>query len=713
MPSVRNSEGKLLDARPDRPDLRDRIYQPRLLTPPSTFPNLDHIKQYLTAYTEEYELILDQGEEGACTGFGLAALINYLFFHQAKVREKETGQKVDKIARVSPWMLYSLARRYDEWPGEDYEGSSCRGAMKGWFHHGVCKEDYWPVPPGTSPRKSRRKKGRKSARGAVEPWQADAAERPLGVYYRISVDSISDMQSAIAEVGAIYVSAEVHAGWSAVKKSASLPTIAWPPTKKGDTGGHAFALVGYDETGFIVQNSWGRKWGYLGFARLIYEDWLLHGDDAWVAVMGVPVKGESSNLLLSSTRVVGRLAPNLSRGLANGATAAAAAAPIKGGWSLQESVEHALVIGHRGLPERVTISEATVSEAVEKVVYDRPSEWLASLPAKAAKRIVVYVHGGLNDLDTGIARTSILGPYLQKNGIYPVFAIWQSGLLESVHDIVRSAAESIVPGRRDRGIFDEVMETIADGTDYLIEQVASVPGTAVWNNMKVRCENAAVPDGAVDLLVKGLARLKEQHPNLEIHAIGHSAGSIMIGDMLPLLTRKRLTLDTCSLYAPACTVAFARSTYLKAITAGTLDASSIFIDLLSEKNERDDSVGPYRKSLLYLVSRAFESHKTPILGMEAVWKAKHDGEGIFNDGRGILDPAVVRWRDDWKSAGGLDPFVLSKKEVVTGPQTSQPAGHGCFDNWVDGVSATINRIRREKVGQLLDEPVGSLEYAGG
>ena len=81
------------------------------------------------------------------------------------------------------------------------------------------------------------------------------------------------------------------------------------------------------DNGFIVQNSWGGTWGYLGFARLTYADWLANGVDAWVAVMGVPVKGASSNLLLSSTRLVGRLAPNLARGLANGATAAAAAQP--------------------------------------------------------------------------------------------------------------------------------------------------------------------------------------------------------------------------------------------------------------------------------------------------------------------------------------------------------------------------------------------------
>ena len=45
-----------------------------------------------------------------------------------------------RAARVSPRMLYELARRYDEWPGEAYEGSSARGAIKAWAKHGVCLE---------------------------------------------------------------------------------------------------------------------------------------------------------------------------------------------------------------------------------------------------------------------------------------------------------------------------------------------------------------------------------------------------------------------------------------------------------------------------------------------------------------------------------------------------------------------------------------------
>jgi hypothetical protein len=42
-------------------------------------------------------------------------------------------------------MLYSMARRYDEFPGDaDADtGSSLRGAMKGWYKHGVCSDRLW------------------------------------------------------------------------------------------------------------------------------------------------------------------------------------------------------------------------------------------------------------------------------------------------------------------------------------------------------------------------------------------------------------------------------------------------------------------------------------------------------------------------------------------------------------------------------------------
>ena len=118
---------RTLDARPDTTDFRDTMYVPTLTEVPTHIPLGDYL---------DYDVpILDQGREGACTGYGLATVANYL-----QLRRRVIPDKVP----VSPRMLYTMARRYDEWPGEDYEGSSARGAMKGWHKHGVCREDLYP-----------------------------------------------------------------------------------------------------------------------------------------------------------------------------------------------------------------------------------------------------------------------------------------------------------------------------------------------------------------------------------------------------------------------------------------------------------------------------------------------------------------------------------------------------------------------------------------
>ncbi len=106
--------GYLLNAVEDAPDFRDFPYQPALL----------QLKDEIEPPKDR--LVLDQGREGACTGFGLAAVINLLLARKKSKR------------RVSARMLYEMAQKYDEWKGEDYSGSSCRGAIRGWHSMGVC-----------------------------------------------------------------------------------------------------------------------------------------------------------------------------------------------------------------------------------------------------------------------------------------------------------------------------------------------------------------------------------------------------------------------------------------------------------------------------------------------------------------------------------------------------------------------------------------------
>ncbi|MFY9479865.1 MAG: C1 family peptidase [Aquabacterium sp.] len=185
-----------------------------------------------------------------------------------------------KVASVSPRMLYNFARRYDEYDGEDDDGSSCRGALKGWFNHGVCLEADWPYSDASPTPKY--------------GYAKRAAAHTLGVYFRVDLGFITDLQAAIQEVGAVYVSAFTHDGWSEIPHQAkspanhaALPVIPFDG-RPSETDGHAFALWGFNAQGFAIQNPWGTGWGVGGFAILTYGDWLANAMDAWVVAMGVP-----------------------------------------------------------------------------------------------------------------------------------------------------------------------------------------------------------------------------------------------------------------------------------------------------------------------------------------------------------------------------------------------------------------------------------------
>lgn len=184
MPSAKaGGTQRLLNARPDGLDFRDKMYVPTLVEVPT---NRD-----LNKYRKVGVPILDQGQEGACTGFGLATVAHYLLITRKIVSDKR---------RISPYMLYDMARRYDEWAGEDYEGSSCRGAMKGWYKHGVCSLETWS-------------RSSIKIQALSHDIVANAASRPLGAYYRVNHKDLVAMHTAITETGVLFASANVHTGW--------------------------------------------------------------------------------------------------------------------------------------------------------------------------------------------------------------------------------------------------------------------------------------------------------------------------------------------------------------------------------------------------------------------------------------------------------------------------------------------------------------------
>jgi len=686
------------DARPDRIDVRDRPYRPRLVSLPPQYPPSEWIAANLERYCQT--LILDQGSEGACTGFGLAAVINYLLWKQAGGKDGRSDassrKRQSKLERVSTRMLYRMARVYDEWPGEDYEGSSCRGAIKGWHRHGVCTDELWPY---------RTANGRIRYVKPKPGWQQNAAVRPVGAYYRINKDSILDMQAAVHEVGAIYVSANVHDGWDNLEQRQPIPYVS-EPTDPDSVGGHAFAIVGYSENGFIVQNSWGPGWGHYGFALLRYSDWIDHGTDAWAAVMGAPMKsieGAESARTRTSVSLADQTAGKASWAWrSNKAGRAAARDPETEPLNEDHAYQHTVVLGNNGRPINPYLDIEDEKGAVREAAYQHPLERIRRKPVQ---KLAIYAHGGLNDEGASLDRIRTMAPYFIANDVYPLFITWRTGFLESISGILYDAVERFFARPSEtpsRGWISDLKQQVDDARDRSIEVASEkLLVKPVWAQMKQNAAAASHVGGeeaGLQLVAEQIANLKEKLPKLEIHLVGHSAGSILLGHLLSIFKKRGLNVSTLSLYAPACTVDFAVKHYVPAVPK-VVAKSGMFVDLLSDGRERADSVGPYGKSLLYLVSRALEDrHKMPLLGMERAWDGKDDA-GMWNSA-GL--EGLAKWR---KFAGPITVDVHSQEQVQVAEAEHIPLAHGSFDNDIEVVAKTLERIRG---GELL-KPVASLQ----
>jgi hypothetical protein len=689
---------RLLDARPDRLDLRDLPYRPPLRNLPHEYPDAATLKRSFPKYASD-KMVLDQGQEGACTGFGLAAVVNYLRW--SRIRLAKGGTRKKPPLKVSPRMLYHLARFYDEWPGEDYDGSSCRGALKGWHRHGVCEDRLWPY---------RDKAGDVVFIEPSDSWDTNATQCPIGVYYRIDKSSVVDMQAALCEVGAIYCSGNVHPGWfaSPFPQRAGIACIEAAPGAE-NTGGHAFALVGYNRHGFIVQNSWGPKWGTKGFAILPYEDWVARGTDAWAVVLGAPIEHAESPHYHETQTLASRAAAG-SGAIALAGPAARSVQAAVTPWDRDNAYRHAVVMGNNGTLVNRSIARQALS-AFEHVVVEAPIEWCSTGPA----RVLLYAHGGLNAEEESVKRIQVMAPYFQANGIYPIFLTWRTGVLESLKGIFEDIQQGVEPTGAFRDVWRIVKDTVGEARDRAVEVASQTAGVrAIWSQMKQNARAAHVirqpiagADGKVTqqdptlvLLADALGSLRKRLPRLEVHLVGHSAGSILFGHLFDALRDRSVGVDSCTLYAPACTVQFALDHYEPAMTQGVLRKQDFHVELLSDERELGDTVGPYGKSLLYLVSRALEDqHKTPILGMANAWDpAKRN---MWSN-----DPVIQRGLKTWQTfwGGVRAPREVTESQISNGI-ARVPSSHGGFDNDVDVITRTIERIAgrplKHKVEQLV------------
>lgn len=649
----------------DPVDLRDREYTPPPHGLMERFPLDVDVRSFLPTYGKA-GLVLDQGREGACTGFGLACVVNYL-------RWRKVGFP-PRMESVSPRMLYNFARRYDEYAGEDYEGSSCRGALKGWFNHGVCLENDWPYDGATAqPRYG---------------YAQRANATTLGVYYRVDRKSITDMQAAIQEVGAVYASAFTHDGWDQVPRRSRAPTghdtIAEIPFdgRPSDVGGHAFALVGFNNRGFVIQNSWGRSWGDGGFALISYADWLANAMDAWVVAMGVPGV------------VVGRVSAG-----GTGLVAATGRGTDPGlWWSRDQAYRHSVVLGNDGRIKRY-LTEDELSRTLLHQGAGLPDHWFRAEAPDGPRRLVIYAHGGLNSEDAAIDRARAMGRHFLGNGCYPLFLVWKTGLLESLGHVFSDAM------RQQQTMAGGPGAWIAERTDLLVEKSIGRPlARPIWSEMKENAELAFAGGRGGDLLITAMQKLAETWgEDFELHLVGHSAGAIILGHLLSALSARGLAdrVRSMHLFAPACSVQFANRHY----APQTALMQRLYLRILSDRVERNDTVAAiYRKSLLYLVSNALEMDlRTPILGLENAFDPDYRGW----DGTSSTGESLRIWQLAVAAAGlrktGRLSVVDTDKMLTALPDRRVQATHGGFDNDIATMHETLLHIIGSEPRRVVDD----------
>lgn len=617
-----------LTARRDTLDFRDRMFETSLVEVPTHMPLADYLAWRIP--------VLDQGEEGACTGFGLATVANFLLQRRKVVPDKTP---------VSARMLYEMARRYDEWPGENYSGSSARGAMKGWQKHGVCGEDEWKLVDAVA------------ANGLTGARTADALRRPLGAYLRVNHKDLVAMHSALAEVGILYATATVHRGWESVDAQGD---IAWPQPL---SGGHAFAIVAYDDGGFWIQNSWSDKWGRGGFARISYDDWLANGTDVWVARLGAPVT----------------LRQNESAAIAHSAAAGRSAA-----YSYADLRPHIVSLGNDGELRPGGDYGTTPAELRRIFEVDMPNA-MASWPRK---NVLLYAHGGLVDERSAIQRLADYRSVMLDAHIYPLGFVWHSDYWTTLTSVLQDAMRR----RRPEGALGAAKDFLLDRLDDTLEIVArTFTGKLTWDQMKQNALAAgSTPDGGARMALDLLATLRTT-TDFKLHVVSHSAGSIFQAPLVRLLTAPArkiasgylkgqtgygMQVETCTLWAPAVTTDLFKQAYLPAVDAGAIARLALFA--LSDKAEQDDNCARiYNKSLLYLVSRSFEqmSHGegAPLLGMEK-WIAR--------------DPEL----STLFTTGKADLVFSPNSNPEGSPDASRASHHNDFDDDAATLKATVARI---------------------
>lgn len=289
-------------------------------------------------------------------------------------------------------------------------------------------------------------------------------------------------------------------------------------------------------------------------------------------------------------------------------------------------------------------------------------------------RILFFAHGGLVKESAGIEIAYKHLKFWQGNDVYPIYFTWESGLCETIGQLLRRTREGA------RGL-DDVSDSLIEKT------VRALQGPRVWGGMKMSAQASVAAganpadEGGARYVARKLADFCRIHPDaqIELHAAGHSAGSIFHAHFLSTARAVGApSFKSVHLLAPAIrTETFHQLvTPLMGVGKG-IDHLGVFT--MSKHFERKDNCfGVYRKSLLYLIHHALEPEDDePILGLEESLRG---------------DPKLVTLFGLGATRSSVADVVFSRSALATGRSATHSTTHGGFDDDAPTLGSVARRV---------------------
>jgi len=294
-------------------------------------------------------------------------------------------------------------------------------------------------------------------------------------------------------------------------------------------------------------------------------------------------------------------------------------------------------------------------------------------------RLLFYAHGGLVAESAGLRIAHKHLGWWRANGVYPINFVWETGLWETFGDLLRK-----IRGQGQRSIVADYL------TDPLIEAALRVlPAEQIWTAMKYAAELSSARGGGARYAAERLKAFVDRHgDDVELHAVGHSAGSIFHSHFVPACHALGLPpFRTLQFLAPAVRVDTFLGQLGKLIGAGKgVDQLTLFT-MRKQYELEDNCFQIYRKSLLYLVAASAESERdTALLGLEVSLRSNSATRALFG-----LDGGP----------GGDGEVVWSTTAHAEGRSASRSTSHGGFDD----DPATLSSVVRRVLGKADADPV--------